>query len=145
MKSDFDHKAVLYLGNSKKTALTILGPPTGKSVFSAEMLNVDYDVWEYGASKISFLNGEFVEFEINTPDLAVGKNFASAIKVGRPFSSSIIGSYIVENNAGVSRNISYGSIAYTGIKNGTRFTDYAIEILANSSGNIFNIKLLRAN
>ncbi len=146
MKSDFNHKAVLYLGNSQKTALTILGLPTGKSILYSEMMNVNYDVWAYGANKLYFLNGELVEFELNTSDFAIGKNFAYPIKVGQPLLGIYnIGSYTVENGPGTYRDMPYGSIAYCSIKNGTKFTDYAIEILANSSGNIFNIKLLRTN
>jgi hypothetical protein len=146
MKADYNHRAVLYIGNSQKAAIAILGPPSSRSTEYSEMDNTNFDVFNYGSSKLYFSSDALVTYDISTPTIAVGKNYASSFRVGnnRGTGSTFYG-LAVKTTPDTSGNFNYSSIALAGLKSGGTGLDNSIRVLFDANGNVYNISLTITN
>ncbi len=146
MKADYDHRAVLYMGNSQKAAIAILGNPTSRSTYFSEIRNVNLDVLTYNNNKLYFDATGLVLYDIVDATIAVGKNYANSFRVGtnRGGGSTFFG-LPVNTTSGKSRNIIYSAIAAAGLKSGNTPLDYGVEVLFNTNGDAFNICVLETN
>ncbi|MBH8567327.1 hypothetical protein KB206_00410 [Microvirga sp. STS02] len=146
MKADYDHRAVLYIGNTQKAAIAILGTPTSQSTYFSEIRNVNLTVLNYGASKLYFDADGLVLYDIADASIAVGKNYATSFRVGtNRGSNSVFHGLAVKATAGKSRNLNYGAIALASLKSGGDVLDFGVEVLFDGSGNVFDICLLETN
>ncbi|RZJ87303.1 MAG: hypothetical protein EOO60_12345, partial [Hymenobacter sp.] len=140
MKADYDHRAVLYLGNSKKAAAAVLGTPSSQGTYYSEMDDVTLDVWTYGNSKLYFDSHGLSAYDIVDPTIAVGSGYATSFRVGSSLGGSPSSFYglAVNTTPGTSRNLPYDAIALAGLKSGDTFLSNGVEVLFNASGTIFN-------
>lgn len=147
MKADYDHRAVLYLGNSKKAALAVLGNPSQQGTYYSEMQDITLDVWTYGNSKLYFNADGLTAYDIIDPTIAVGNNYANSYRVGGSLGGATTSFHglTVETSSGTSRNLPYSAIALAGLKSGDTILNNGTEVLFNASGTIFNICLNNTN
>lgn len=146
MKANFDHRAVLYIGNSQKAAIAILGPPSARGTYYSEIRNTNLTVLSYGNSKLYFDSDGLVLCDILDPTIAIGKDYATSFRVGSNRSgSSPFHGLPVSTTPGKSRNLNFSAIAFAGLKSGGTALDYGVEVLFDASDNVFNICLLETN
>ena len=146
MKADYDHRAVLYFRNSQKAAVAIFGPPSSRSTYYSEMDNINLDVLNYGNNKLYFDSEGLVMYEILSPAIAVGKNYATSFRVGNNRGvNAVFHGLSVDPIPHNTVNMSYNACAVAAIKSGDTVLDYGVTVLFDANGNAFSISLDATN
>ena len=160
MRANYDHSAVLHLGDTRDAATAALGPPTAVTNQYAEVNDKNIVVWSYNTNVLYFIDDALVSYDIHDATLAVGQSYSTAFKVGDPMpsreirvpdtSSGVKGAYTTKTvysfrtfeltqHPGTSRNLGYASRGFAYLSSNADALDAFSEVLFNSNRKISNI------
>lgn len=160
MRADYDHNAVLHLGDTRDAATAALGAPTAVTTQYSEVNGKDMVVWSYNTDVLYFIDDALVSYDVHDAALAVGQSYSTAFKVGDlmpsrdirvPDTSSGVkgayttktvysfGSFDLTQRPGKSRNLGYAFIGFANLSSNADALDAFSEVLFNSNRKIFNI------